>query len=84
MTRRSQRRDQDGPVVPPAVGPLGVPADPAGQAPGAGLKGAIRRWRAQRQLRRTELRETKVIARENLRDFKRSTGGEGDAPGGMF
>jgi hypothetical protein len=56
--------------VPPVVGPLGVPADPAGQGPGAGLKGAIRRWRAQRQLRRTELRETKVIARENLRDLR--------------
>ena len=55
--------------MPPAVGPLGLPADPAGQGPDEGLQDAIRRWRAQRQLRRTELRETKVIARENLRDF---------------
>jgi len=49
---------------------------------GAGLQAVIRRWRLQRRLRRTELRETKVIARENLRDFKQSTGGEGGAPGG--
>ena len=70
-------------MVPPAVGPLGLPADPTGQGPGEGLHAAIRRWRAQRQLRRTELRETKVIARENLRDFKQSTGDEGGAPGGF-
>ena len=69
-------------MVPPAAGPLGVPADPAGQGPGEGLQAVIRRWRAQRRLRRTELRETKVIARENLRDFKQSTGGEGGVPGG--
>jgi len=80
MTRRSRRRDQDGPVVPPAAGPLGVPADPVGKGPGQGLQAVIRRRRAQRQLRRAELRETKVIARENLRDFKQSTGGEGGAP----
>jgi hypothetical protein len=70
-------------VVPPAVGPLGVPADPADQGPGEGLQAAIRRWRQQRQLRRIELRETKVIARENLRNFKRSTGDEGGALGGL-
>jgi len=57
-----------------------VPADPVGQGPGQGLQAVIRRWRAQRQLRRAELRETKVIARENLRDFKQSAGGEGGAP----
>ena len=71
-------------MVPPAIGPLGVPADPTGQGPGQGLQAAIRRWRAQRQLRRAELRETKVIARENLRDFKRSTGDEPGPPAGMF
>ena len=83
MTRRSRHRDQDGPVVPPAAGPLGVPADPVGQGPGQGLQAVIRRRRAQRRLRRAELRETKVIARENLRDFKQSTGGEGGAPAGF-
>ena len=83
MTRRSRRRDQDGPVVPPAAGPLGVPADPTGKGPDEGLQAVIRWWRAQRQLRRAELRETKVIARENLRDFKQSTGGEGGAPAGF-
>jgi hypothetical protein len=70
--------------VPPAAGPLGVPADPAGQGPGKGLQAAIRRWRAQRQLRRAELRETKVTARENLRDFKQVTGNEPGGPAGMF
>ena len=69
--------------MPPAPGPLGVPADPMGKGPGEGLQAAVRRWRAQRRLRRAELRETKVIARENLRDFKQSTGGEGGAPGGF-
>ena len=68
--------------MPPAAGPLGVPADPTGKGPDEGLQAVIRRWRAQRQLRRAELRETKVTARENLRDFKRSTGDEGGAPGG--
>ena len=82
MTRWSRRQDQDGPAVPPAAGPLGVPADPTGKGPDEGLQAVIRRWRAQRQLRRAELRETKVTARENLRDFKRSTGDEGGAPGG--
>jgi hypothetical protein len=57
-----------------------VPADPVGQGPGQGLQAVIRRRRAQRQLQRAELRETKVIARENLRDFKQSAGGEGGAP----
>ena len=69
--------------MPPAAGPLGVPADPMGKRPDEGLQAVIRRWRAQRQLRRTELRETKVIARENLRHFKQSTGGEGGAPAGF-
>lgn len=70
--------------MPPAAGPLGVPADPMGKGPDEGLQAVIRRWRAQRRLRRTELRETKVIARENLRDFRQSTGGEGGAPPGSF
>ena len=83
MTRWSRRRDQDGPAVPPAAGPLGVPADPMGKGPDEGLQAVIRRRRAQRQLRRAELRETKVIARENLQDFKQSTGGEGGAPAGF-
>jgi hypothetical protein len=47
------------------------------------MKGAIRRWRLQRRLRRAESREIKVIARENLRDFKRATGDEPGPPVGM-
>jgi len=82
MTRQSRREDQDGPGVPPAVGPLGLPADLTGQGPGEGPQAAIRRWRAQRRLRRTERRETKVIARENLRDSKRSISDESGMPGG--
>ena len=70
-------------MVPPEAGPLGVPVDPTGKGPGEGPQAAVRQWRAQRRLRRAELRETKVIARENLRDFKQSTGGEGGAPGGF-
>ena len=66
--------------MPPALGPLGVPADPAGQAPGAGLKAVIRRLRLQRQALRTERREIRITARENLRDYKRSTGDEGGPP----
>src|SRR5215510_16001337 len=73
MTARSQRPDKDGPVVPPVPGALGVPADPAGRAAGEGLKSAVRRWRQQRQLRRTERLERRVTARENLRDFKSFT-----------
>jgi hypothetical protein len=49
-------------------------------ARGAGASGrlgsAIRRWREQRRLRRTDLQERKITARDNLRDFKRSTGDE--------
>jgi hypothetical protein len=47
------------------------------------LKSAIRRWRERRRERRIELRERKIIARETLRDFKRSTGDEGGQPGAM-
>jgi hypothetical protein len=61
-----------------------VPAGPAGQAPDEGLQAAIRRWRLQRQLRRADLREIEVTARENLRGFKRNTGDEPGPPAGMF
>ena len=71
-------------MVPPMPETLGVPPDPAGQAPGARLKAAIRRWRQERQLRRTERLERKITARENLRDFKRFTGDEPGPPGGGF
>jgi hypothetical protein len=84
MTKRSRRRDEDGPEVPPVPSTLGVPADPAGQAPSERLKAALPRWRQQRQLRRTELLERKITARENLRDFKRFTGDEPGPPGGGF
>jgi hypothetical protein len=36
----------------------------------------IRRWRERRRLRRAALLERKITARENLRDFKQSTGDE--------
>jgi hypothetical protein len=44
----------------------------------------IRRWRERRRLRRADLLERKITARENLRDFKQSTGDEpGQWTGGM-
>jgi hypothetical protein len=39
-------------------------------------KSAFRRWRERRKLRRIELRERKIISRENLRDFRQRTGEE--------
>jgi len=45
------------------------------------LKTALRRWRERQQLRRAEARDRRIRARENLRDFKRSGGYEGGAPG---
>jgi hypothetical protein len=49
----------------------------AGASSSAGWLGAvIRRWREQRRLRRTDLLERKITGRENLRDFKKSTGDE--------
>jgi hypothetical protein len=39
-------------------------------------KSALRRWRDRRKLRRIELRERKIISRENLRDFRQRTGEE--------
>lgn len=71
MTRRSPRPNQDGPVIPPAPGTLGVPAAPAG---GGKLKAALRRWRQQRQLRRAHALERQARARENLQNYKRFTG----------
>jgi hypothetical protein len=47
----------------------------ASSSPGR-LAAVIRRWREQRRLRRTDLVERKITARENLRDFKQSTGDE--------
>jgi hypothetical protein len=46
-----------------------------------GLKAALRRWLERRQLRRADARDSRIRARENLRDFKRSGGHEGGAPG---
>jgi hypothetical protein len=44
----------------------------------------IRRWLERRRLRRTDSLERKITARENLRDFKQSTGDEpGQWTGGM-
>jgi hypothetical protein len=72
-------------MIPPAPGTLGLPAAAAaGGAREENLKAAIRRWRQQRQLRRTERLERRVTARENLRDFKRFTGDEPGPPGGGF
>jgi len=49
----------------------------AGASSSAGRLGAvIRRWREQRRLRRADSLERKITARENLRDFKQSTGDE--------
>lgn len=49
----------------------------AGAPSSAGRLGSlIRRWREQRRLRHTDLLERKITARENLRDFKQSTGDE--------
>jgi hypothetical protein len=84
MTARWRRRDDDRPVAPSVPGMQGVPADPADQPMGKGPTAAFRRWQQQRQLRRTERLERRITARENLRDFKRSTGDEPGPPGGAF
>jgi hypothetical protein len=57
----------------------------AGASSSAGRLGAvIRRWREQRRLRHTDSLERKITARENLRDFKQSTGNEpGQWTGGL-
>jgi hypothetical protein len=47
------------------------------------LRSAMRRWRDRRRERRIEMRDRKIIARETLRDFKKSTGDEGGQPGSM-
>jgi len=73
VTPRSRRRDQDGPVVPPSPGALGVPDAPVGSTTSAGLSGAIRRWQQKRHRRRADLIESKANARENLKDFRKST-----------
>jgi hypothetical protein len=58
----------------------------AGAPSSAGRLGAVvRRWREQRRLRHTDSLERKITARENLRDFKQSTGDEpGQWMGGAF
>ena len=62
-----------------------MPADLAGgRARGGRLKAAIRSWRQQRQLRRADLLERKITARENLRDYKQFTGDEPGPPLGGF
>jgi hypothetical protein len=56
----------------------------AGAPSSAGRLGLLRRWRERRRLRRTDLLERRITARENLRDFKQSTGDEpGQWTGGM-
>lgn len=57
----------------------------AGASSSAGRLGAaIRRWREQRRLRRADLLERKITARENLRDFRQCTGDEpGQWTGGL-
>jgi hypothetical protein len=47
------------------------------------LKATLRRWRAWRQRRRADSLEGRIRARENLRDFRPSSGDEGGAPGGF-
>jgi len=48
------------------------------------LRAVIRRRREQRRLRRADVLERKVAARENLRDFKQATGNEpGQWTGGL-
>jgi hypothetical protein len=52
-------------------------AHAAGSPASAGRLGSVfQRWRERRRLWRTDLLESKITARENLRDFKRSTGDE--------
>jgi hypothetical protein len=46
------------------------------------LISALRRWRDRRRERRTAQRESKIIARTTLRDFKKWTGTEGGPMGG--
>jgi len=85
MTTPSPPPDQDGPVIPPVPGTLGVPAAPAGGgARNERLKAVLRRWRQQRQLRHADSLDRRIRARENLRDFKQSTGDEPGPPLGGF
>ena len=60
-------------------------APAAGASSSAGrLAAVIQRWRERRRLRRIDLLERKIAARENLRDFKQSTGNEpGQWTGGL-
>ena len=76
MGKRSRRRDKDGPVVPPAPGALGMPADPVSRARGERLKAAIQRWRQRRQHRTQGRRENPghdigAAARATRRDMER-------------
>jgi hypothetical protein len=72
MSTRRRWRHQGGQVVAAVPETMGAPA-----ASDDWAKGALRRWRQQRQLRRADALERKIAARENLRDFKPYTGGEG-------
>jgi hypothetical protein len=51
---------------------------------GEKLKAAIERWRERRRQRRIDSQERRVRARENLQNYKRSTGDEGGGPSGSF
>jgi hypothetical protein len=57
---------------------------PLGNASARRLGAVIRRWREQRRLRRADLLERKITARENLRDHKQFTGDEPGPPLGGF
>jgi hypothetical protein len=49
-----------------------------------GNRSLWRRWRERARLRHLESRERKIIARENLRDFKMVRGDEFGPPGGGY
>jgi hypothetical protein len=80
MTRRTRRRDLDGPVIAPVPGALGLPGGPAAGATNAGLTAAIDRWRQRRRLRRAAMMDAKLAAREILRDFNPWRGSDAGSP----
>ena len=56
---------------------------PKAPASAGRLGAAIRRWREQRRLRRTELLERNVTGQATMRDFKRSHDVPGQWNGGL-
>ena len=81
MFSRSRHRAPADSVVPHVSGLLGVSTAQTDVTMSGRLKTAFRRLGEQRRLRRIETLESKIAAKENLRDFRRSSGDEGGGAG---